>query len=180
MNIKKQRFALILLLASSMLMHLVYGIEGAAQMGAMERKLERQAVKLQDKQEQIDLLEVILEHQNEPQQQEEQEDNLIGEFEITYYTAGFESAGKNPGDEAYGITASGTTVKEGQTIAADWNVLPAGSTVYIEGVGERVVEDTGGLIKGNTIDVYVEDVEEALELGRHMANVYTIGEKSYD
>ena len=48
------------------------------------------------------------------------EPEYIGEFEITYYTAGAESTGKTPGHPAYGIT-SGTTVKEGQTIAADWS-----------------------------------------------------------
>jgi 3D (Asp-Asp-Asp) domain-containing protein len=104
----------------------------------------------------------------------ELDNQYIGEFEITYYTAGVESTGKTPDHPAYGITRSGTTVKAGQTIAADWSVLPEGTKVYIEGVGERIVEDTGGLIKGNSIDVYVEDVEVALENGRHMARVWIV------
>jgi 3D (Asp-Asp-Asp) domain-containing protein len=99
-----------------------------------------------------------------------------GEFEITYYTAGPESTGKTPEHPAYGITASGTTVKEGQTIAADWDILPPDTKVFIEGIGIRTVEDTGGAIKGKAIDVYVEDVEVARQLGRHMATVYVLEE----
>ncbi len=99
-----------------------------------------------------------------------------GEFEITYYTAGPESTGKTPDHPAYGITDSGTTVKEGQTIAADWDVLPPGTKVFIEGIGIRTVEDKGGLIKGKCIDVYVNDVEVARQLGRHKATVYVLEE----
>lgn len=99
-----------------------------------------------------------------------------GEFEITYYTAGPESTGKTPEHPAYGITASGTTVTEGQTIAADWTVLEPGTKVFIEGIGIRTVEDKGGAIKGNSIDVYVEDVEVARQLGRHKATVYVLEE----
>jgi len=103
-----------------------------------------------------------------------EEPEYIGEFEITYYTAGPESTGKTPEHPAYGITKSGTTVKEGQTIAADWSVLPAGTKVYIEGIGERIVEDTGGLIVDKCIDVYVEDVDVALQGGRHKADVWIV------
>jgi 3D (Asp-Asp-Asp) domain-containing protein len=174
MNLKHQRFALIILFVSSMAMHLVYGIEGAAQMDALESKVII-----------LELNQSYLEHQNAELEVEndilgrqlkqcELDKQYAGEFEITYYTAGPESTGKNPGDEAYGITRSGTTVKEGQTIAADWTVLPEGTKVYIEGVGERIVEDTGGDIIGQAIDVYVEDVNVALENGRHMAKVWVI------
>ena len=75
-----------------------------------------------------------------------------------HITAGPESTGKSPGHPAYGITRSGTTVEEGRTVAADWDILPEGTKVYIDGIGERIVEDTGGLI-GECIDVYVEDVD---------------------
>ena len=40
-------------------------------------------------------------------------------------------------------------------------VLPKGTKVFIEGVGERVVEDTGNAIVDKSIDVYVEDVNLA-------------------
>lgn len=84
---------------------------------------------------------------------------------LTAYTAGFESTGKTPSHPAYGITSSGSKVKEGRTIAVDPKVIPIDSTVYIEDVGLRRAEDTGSAIKGARIDVFIEDLEEALEFG---------------
>ena len=100
--------------------------------------------------------------------------SYIGDFEVTYYTAGVESTGKNPGDEFYGITKSGEPVKEDYTISADWTVLPKNSVVYIENVGVRVVKDTGSAIVDKKIDVYEPNIEIALSNGRHMASVYVI------
>lgn len=89
----------------------------------------------------------------------------LGQFTLTAYTAGPESTGKYPGHPAYGITASGAYVEEGVTIAVDPRVIPMGSRVYIEGIGYRVAQDTGGAIKGRRIDVYMEDLQEALQFG---------------
>lgn len=147
---------------------------------AYERKLTKleyqnmkQAAQLKDKQEQIEILEIIIENQKtEPEVIDEPE--YIGTFEITYYTAGPESTGKTPEHPAYGITKSGTTVKEGQTIAADWSVLPEGTKVYIDGIGERVVEDTGSAIVDKCIDVYVERLEDIPSVGRHKADVWIV------
>lgn len=73
-------------------------------------------------------------------------------------------------------TASGTRVTEGRTIAVDPNVIPIGWWVYIEGVGFRRAEDTGGAIKGNKIDVYFDTVKSALNFGRKSGHtVYVIG-----
>lgn len=178
MNLKQQRFTLIMLLVLSMTAHLVYGIEEADQVNALESKiiiLESSQNYFERRNEELAVENDIMSRQL---RQNELDKQYVGEFEITYYTAGPESTGQNPGDEAYGITRSGTTVKEGQTIAADWSVLPEGTKVYIEGVGERIVEDTGGMINGNSIDVYIEKVEVALELGRHMAKVWIVEEVS--
>ncbi|WP_145413383.1 3D domain-containing protein [Paenibacillus xylanexedens] len=87
-------------------------------------------------------------------------------FELTAYSNHENSTGKNKGDADYGITASGEKTKEGVTIAADWRVLPKGTRVYIDGVGERVVQDKGGDIKNKRIDVYFESEKEALNFGR--------------
>jgi len=95
---------------------------------------------------------------------------------LTAYTAGPESTGKSEGDKNYGITASGTTVKEGRTIAVDTSVIPMGWWVYIEGVGLRRAEDKGGAIKGKKIDVYFEDVDVATKFGKKKGiTVYVIG-----
>ncbi|WP_332648844.1 3D domain-containing protein [Lysinibacillus sp. 54212] len=96
-------------------------------------------------------------------------------FVITAYTAGYESTGKRPGDEGYGVTATGAYVKEGRTIAADWNVLPPGTVVEIEGLpGRYVVEDRGGGVRGNHIDLYIENLNSALSWGKQKRNVQVI------
>ncbi|WP_380705469.1 3D domain-containing protein [Salinithrix halophila] len=89
----------------------------------------------------------------------------MGDFTLTAYTAGPESTGKKPGDSAYGITSSGAKVADGVTIAVDPEVIPIGSRVYIEGIGYRVAQDTGGAIKGKRIDVYISDLEQARQFG---------------
>jgi len=169
---RAQRNIILIALLASLTMHLVYGIEGEKQMSELQYKINHQAVIIQDKEEQIEIMDMLLDQRVIPETKTQKV--YAGEFEITYYTAGHESTGKNPGDDAYGITKSGTTVQEGQTIAADWSVLEPGTKVFIEGVGERVVEDTGSLIEGNAIDIFVSDVEVALTNGRHMAKVYIL------
>ena len=64
--------------------------------------------------------------------------------------------------EGHGITSSGAKVQPGVTVAADISVLPYGTVVYIEGVGLRVVQDTGSAVKGNKLDVAVNTHAEAL------------------
>lgn len=62
-------------------------------------------------------------------------------------------------------TATGTKPTVNRTIAVDPKVIPLGSTVYIDGFGKYIAEDTGGGIKGNKIDVFVNSHKEALNLG---------------
>jgi 3D (Asp-Asp-Asp) domain-containing protein len=63
-----------------------------------------------------------------------------------------------------GITYTGTKATEGKTIAVDPNFIPLGTTVYINGQ-PYVAEDTGRLIKGNKIDIYMSDHKTALKWG---------------
>jgi len=68
-----------------------------------------------------------------------------------------------------GITATGLNVKANpgaRIIAADPNVIPLGSKVYIEGYGTYTVADTGGSIKGNRIDVFMGTEANATSFGR--------------
>ena len=43
--------------------------------------------------------------------------------------------------------------------------------VYIEGYGVRIAEDTGAYIKGDRMDLYVEDWDVAKEFGRKKLQV---------
>lgn len=61
-----------------------------------------------------------------------------------------------------GITASGYTQESGITAGANFDALPAGTWIYIDGVGIRQVQDTGPDCPMNHIDVAVETHEEAL------------------
>ena len=72
-----------------------------------------------------------------------------------------------------GPTASGVMPEEGRTVAADWDVLPAGTEIYIDGVGWRTVEDTGSGIKGNSLDLYMDSHQDALEWGVQEIEVFT-------
>lgn len=62
----------------------------------------------------------------------------LGRYWITGYDICEECCGKTDG-----ITASGAVAQVGRTIAAP-REIPFGTTLYIEGIGERVVEDRGG------------------------------------
>lgn len=73
-------------------------------------------------------------------------------------------------------TASGAVAEEGVTIAADWDVLPPGTTVFIDGLGERVVQDRGAAVKGKAVDVYFQDHDEALLFGRQTVRLYIVAE----
>ena len=51
-------------------------------------------------------------------------------------------------------TASGACAQAGTTIAVDTTIIPMGSNVNIERVGNRTAQDTGDRIRGYHIDVY--------------------------
>ena len=70
-----------------------------------------------------------------------------------------------------GRTAMGTRARVGE-IAVDPRVIPLGSEVYIVGVGTRRAEDTGGNIKGNTIDIYKNTAAECRSWGVRYVTIY--------
>ncbi|MEG6585397.1 3D domain-containing protein [Dendrosporobacter sp. 1207_IL3150] len=74
-------------------------------------------------------------------------------------------------------THLGTQVRPG-VIAVDPNVIPLGSSVYIEfpnGQGmHAIAEDTGGAIKGNRIDIAKWSVSEAEDFGIQTAKVHIL------
>lgn len=94
--------------------------------------------------------------------QEESKWTSLGTFKITHY--GSDCIGCS------GITATGTIPKVNRTIAVDWNIIPAGTEVMING-NTYIVEDCGGAIKGNVIDVFVGTEEESIKRGVYFAEV---------
>ncbi len=82
-------------------------------------------------------------------------------FEATAYGA---SPANGQGINGQGITACGSRALEGRTIAADFDVLPMYTKVSLTCPddpsvnGEYIVEDTGGAIKGNIVDIFFEDL----------------------
>lgn len=93
----------------------------------------------------------------------------IGNFQITHYCPCAICNGRSDG-----LTATGTKLTPGRTIAVDPSVIPLGSTVWIEGYGTRIAEDTGGAIKGKHIDMLVSGHAEAYDKGVVYRDVYIV------
>ena len=88
------------------------------------------------------------------------EGGYLGSFKCTGYVA------------TGNTCANGNYPTSGYTIAS--NSLPMGTRVYIEGIGERVVEDTGGM-DGETLDIFCNSVDECYALTGNY-DVYIIEE----
>jgi 3D (Asp-Asp-Asp) domain-containing protein len=77
-----------------------------------------------------------------------------------------------------GETASGAQTRRG-IVAADPDVLPLGTRIRVDGLGRRLsrtyhVEDTGRLVKGREIDIFMDSCAAAKEFGRRPARVRII------
>jgi len=75
-----------------------------------------------------------------------------------------------------GITFSGVYVQRG-IVAADPRVLPIGSVIEVSAgdySGIYTVMDTGGVIKGDIIDIFIPDYEEAVQFGRQRVRIRVI------
>ena len=70
------------------------------------------------------------------------------------------------GSHADGITASGYKLQDGDKVIAAPKSFAFGTKICIPGYGLASVEDRGGAITGNRIDVYFHTHEEALQWGR--------------
>lgn len=88
-------------------------------------------------------------------------------MQATAYTKSAEEQTKK------GVTKSGTKVSRG-TVSVDPRVIPLGTKLYIEGYGYAVALDTGGDIKHDRIDLYMETKKEAFEFGRQDVKVWII------
>ena len=77
----------------------------------------------------------------------------------------------DPGMDGRGITANGERTAEGRTIAAPPEI-PFGTQIYVPELKKTfTVTDRGGAIKGNRLDVFMENREEALRFGKQTMEV---------
>lgn len=73
------------------------------------------------------------------------------------------------------ITSTGTKPKWG-TIAVDPSIIPYGTKVYIPQFDKIfIAEDCGSAIKGNKIDIYMNDEESVKNWGRKTIDICIIG-----
>ncbi|HWP98214.1 MAG TPA: 3D domain-containing protein [Syntrophomonadaceae bacterium] len=70
-------------------------------------------------------------------------------------------------------TASGEAPEVGK-VAVDPSVIPLGTRLYVEGYGYAVASDTGGAIKGDRLDLFMEDRGQCVAWGRRTAKVYVL------
>lgn len=112
----------------------------------------------------------------------EEEPTLVslGEFKLTAYCSCQKCCGKwalnRPKDENGNeivIGSSGEVLIPKVSIAVDTSVIPHGSEIVING-NTYIAHDTGGAIKGNRIDVYHDNHQEAREFAVQYAEVFLV------
>ena len=88
------------------------------------------------------------------------------EFTITHYCGCSVCCGKwSSGSEDTAYGCKGDKLTPYYSIAADPNVIPYGTIVHDQHGNEYKAVDTGSAIKGNKIDLFVGNHQEALNLG---------------
>ncbi|MDD3269390.1 MAG: G5 domain-containing protein [Syntrophomonadaceae bacterium] len=70
-------------------------------------------------------------------------------------------------------TATGKTPEVGM-VAVDPGVIPMGSKLYIEGYGYAHAADTGGAIKGDKLDLFMEERSQCMNWGNRTVKVYLL------
>lgn len=94
-------------------------------------------------------------------------------FTVTHYCGCSKCCGKySGGSESVAYGASGKRLEALVSVAVDPSVIPLGTVLHdAEGRLYRA-EDTGGGIKGNRIDLFVGDHQEALNMGIREIKLY--------
>lgn len=74
-----------------------------------------------------------------------------------------------------GYDVTDTILYEGmRIIAVDPAIIPLGTRVYVEGIGMAIALDTGSAIKGQKIDIMMDEKEEAVTFGRKPLTIWVI------
>ena len=105
----------------------------------------------------------IVEHEKPIRQEEEpSRSKQYTLMEISAYT---DAEGENR-------TASGKRTRHGYVAAGE--SFPFGTILYIEGYGEVEVQDRGGMITDEHLDIWFDNVNDALIFGRQHRKVYIV------
>lgn len=112
---------------------------------------------------------------------EDGEEKLVPGTDLSYHAAvKFEATAYTCNSPNYlgdGRTFTGTDARVG-VVAVDPSVIPLGTRMYIASAdgeyiyGYCVAEDTGGLIKGNIVDLYYNTHDECMDFGRRDIIIY--------
>ena len=103
----------------------------------------------------------------------------VMEMRATAYTASYEDTGKTPDHPEFGITYTGMRVKKG-VVAVDPKVIPLGTRLYVEGIGNvpdygyAIAADIGSAVKGDIIDLYMDDSTAVKRWGVKKVKVYIL------
>jgi 3D (Asp-Asp-Asp) domain-containing protein len=87
--------------------------------------------------------------------------DFLGNFMVTCY-------------DNYGYTATGA-VAGMESVAVDPGVIPLGTEIYVDGVGLRTADDTGGAVLGYHIDIWEPTFGQCADWGVRTRAVYRVG-----
>ncbi|MFI2856870.1 3D domain-containing protein [Paenibacillus sp. JSM ZJ436] len=153
------------------------GIENANQAREAKNTTIRQDLNV-TKLVESERVEKEIKKQAKPQAKEEgsnsKKEGYWDTYTLTAYTANYESTSKKPGHPAYGITASGEEVRENYTLACP-KELKFGTKIYIPYFDNTYVcTDRGGAIRNKRLDVYMFDLQNAMNFGKRKLDVKII------
>lgn len=94
-------------------------------------------------------------------------------FKVTHYCGCSKCCGKwSSGSDENAVGCLGIKLTPHYSIAVDKSIIPLGTILYDENGNEYKAEDTGSAIKGNRIDLFVGNHQEALKLGVQEITLY--------
>lgn len=97
----------------------------------------------------------------------------VAMFKVTHYCGCAKCCGKwSQGSESETIGAYGVTLTPYHSIAVDPKLIPLGTVLHDKSGNWYVAEDTGSAIKGNRVDLFVGNHEQALSMGVSEIELY--------
>lgn len=100
---------------------------------------------------------------------------IVKTLNTSAYTAS--TCGKSKNSKGYGVTASGAKASSWYTVAAGKS-YPVGTVIYVPALKNKpnggwfVVQDRGGAISNNRLDIYMSTYNECIQFGRKNLQCY--------